>query len=327
MKRIYSRMSGYRSSSLPLSLAIFVAIFSDCPIAMAQPVTPVTEAPVAPAPDAGAVTVEPPKVRITKKDCNRIIRYVAPPGVAYTPGVDARGNKVAPADLNGGFTIPLPDVYEFAITKDLAGYLDGGEEQLAADKAAAIAAQKSVAATEAAVDSAAQSLEGAETLRDNAAAASAAAAAAAEAAPNDQALADAAATAATEAEAAQTGYAAAESAYNATESAAQSADVSTALTAAQTAEAAAREIGYTPDATAEATSADATRLASEAAAADADALAAAEKVAKSTGMTLNVGTVRFNINTGAMTFNGEPLNDAAMTDLAERCKVMMSQPK
>lgn len=327
MNQPFSNIYGCCSSRLPLSLAVCVAFLAVCRAVTAQPVTPVTEAPMTVAPDAGAVSVEPPKVRITKKDCNRVIRYVAPPGVAYTPGVDARGNKVAPADLSGGYTIPLPDVYEFNITKDLAGYLDGGEEQLAADKAAAIAAQKSVAATEAAVDSAARSLEGAETLRDNAVAASEAASAAAEAAPNDQALADAAATAATEAETAQAGYAAAESAYNATESSAKAADVSTALTAAQTAEAAAKEIGYTPDATAEAASADAVRLASEAATADTDALAAAEKVAKSTDMTLNVGMVRFNINTGAMTFNGAPLNDAAMTDLAERCKVMMSLSK
>jgi len=31
---------------------------------------------------------------------------------------------------------------------------------------------------------------------------------------------------------------------------------------------------------------------------------------------------------GAMTFNGKPINDAAMSDLAERCRVMMSsQPR
>ena len=56
----------------------------------------------------------------------------------------------------------------------------------------------------------------------------------------------------------------------------------------------------------------------------ATALSARETVAKSAGMELNVGTVRFNINTGAMTFNGQPLNDAATGELAVICKEILS---
>ena len=53
------------------------------------------------------------------------------------------------------------------------------------------------------------------------------------------------------------------------------------------------------------------------------ALQAMETVSKSADMTLNVGTVRYNINTGAMTFNGKPLNDASEAELAEKCRAMM----
>ena len=61
--------------------------------------------------------------------------------------------------------------------------------------------------------------------------------------------------------------------------------------------------------------------------ADAAALAAQEKVSKSAGMELTVGTVRYNINTGAMTFNGQPLNDAAMDDMAVICREILSGGK
>ncbi len=285
---------------------------------------------------------EPPKARITKKDCNRVIRHVARADVNYTPGVDVRGNPVAPADATGGFTIPLPDVYEFNVTKDLSAYLGGAEEQLAAEQAAAIAAEKAVAATEAAVDSAELSLTGAKSEYNDAAAdataaeaAATAAQAASDAAPTDQALKAAAETAQANAADAQTalstaesGLATTQSAYNSAVAASATGDADTALAGANAALTAAQAIGYTQDATASAASTAATSAASAYESANAAALAAAETVAKSEGMTLNVGTVRFNINTGAMTFNGKPINDAAMSDLAERCRVMMSaQPR
>lgn len=258
----------------------------------------------------GDTVPDAPKVRITKRDCQRIVRHQASADVAYKPGVDVRGNPVVPADASGGFTIPLPDVFEFNITKDLTAYLDGPEEQLAADKAAAIAAERSVAATNAAVESAALSLAGAETAYN-------AAVAAAAASPNDAALAAAAATA-------EAGLAATQTAYDAAQTAATSDDVSSALSAAETAKTTAEAIGYTPDATATTASETATQAAQDSEAADAAALAAAETVAKSAGMSLNIGTVRFNINTGEMTFNGKPLTDVSEGELAARCRAMMS---
>ena len=282
---------------------------------------------------AEASAAEPPKVRITKKDCKRIIRHQPSADVAYKPGVDVRGNPVAAADVNGGFTVPLPDVFEFNITKDLTAYLDGPEEQLAADKAAAIAAERSVAATNAAVSSAETAVTEAQAVYDDAVTAAEAAAAASEAAPNDTDLAAAATSAQAEADAAAAGLATTRTAYSSTQAAATSDDVTGALAGAQSAKAAAEATaaaaGLDADAVSAATSdtsaalTEAAQAATDSAAADTAALQAMETVSKSADMTLNVGTVRYNINTGAMTFNGKPLNDASEAELAEKCRAMM----
>lgn len=264
------------------------------------------------------------KVRISRKDCRRLVRHRARADVTYMPGVDVRGRKVAPADLDGGIQLALPDVYEFNITKDLSSYLKGPEEQLAAAKAAALAANKSQAATDAAVSSAALSLDGAQSEYDDAVAAADAAQAAAEAAPNDAALAEAAAEAAATADAAETGLASAETSYDATAAAASANDVDAALSAAEATLSAAEGIGYAQDSTADAASTAATTAASESAAADAAALEAQDVVSKSEGMELTVGTVRFDAASGAMSFNGQPINDAARDDLAAICRDMMA---
>lgn len=268
-----------------------------------------------------------PKVRITRRDCKRLIRHQARANVAYKPGIDVRGNPVVSADAGGAFTIPLPNVFEFNVTKDLTTYLGSGEEKLAADKAAAIAAEKTVAATNAAVSSAELSLAGAQTISDNAAAAAAVAQAAADAAPNDVALAEAATTANTTAETAAAGLASTQSAYTSATAASTSNDVSGALSSAVTAKAAAEGIGYVADAAATSAANTAQTTASDSIVADAAAVQAAETVSKSEDMTLNVGTVRFNIKTGGMTFNGKPLNDPAMSGVAEQCEAMMSAKK
>ncbi len=38
-------------------------------------------------------------VRVDPRICRRAVAHVPDPGVAYTPGVDVRGNAVAPADM------------------------------------------------------------------------------------------------------------------------------------------------------------------------------------------------------------------------------------
>lgn len=304
----------YPKALMPLSLAGLIAVTLASGIDAHAQTT-----------DETVVQVETaPKVRITKRDCRRLVRHQASADVAYKPGVDVRGNRVVGADVNGGFTIPLPDVYEFNVTKDLSAYLDGPEDQLAADKAAAIAAERSVAATDAAISSAALSLSGAQTISDTAATAATAAQTAADAAPNNTALATAATTAQATATTAAAGLAQTQSAYDATQTAATSDDVSGALTNAQATLAAAKAVGYTQNATASTASTTATQTASDSISADTAALNAAEVVAKSEGMTLNVGTVRFNIKTGAMTFNGQPLTNASEAELAAQCQAMMS---
>ena len=304
----------YSKALMPLSLTALMAVMVASGIDAHAQTT-----------DEAAVQVDAfPKVRITKRDCRRLVRHYASADVAYKPGVDVRGNPVVDADVNDGFAVPLPDVYEFNVTKDLSAYLDGPEDQLAADKAAAIAAERSVTATDAAVSSAALSLSGAQTVSDTAATAAKAAQTAADAAPNNAALATAATTAQATAKTAVAGLAQMQSAYDATQTAAASDDVSGALKNAQAILAAAKATGYTQNATASTASTTATQAASDSTSADTAALNAAEVVAKSEGITLNVGTVRFDIKTGAMTFNGQPLTNASEAELAAHCQAMMS---
>jgi hypothetical protein len=63
---------------------------------------------------------QPLRIVITKPDCSRLIRHTPDPGVAYQPGVDARGRAVAPADVpgSGGDALPglVPEVLEIPLT-------------------------------------------------------------------------------------------------------------------------------------------------------------------------------------------------------------------
>ena len=49
-------------------------------------------------------------VAISERDCERLLKHEPAPDVTYQPGVDVHGRPVAPADLNGGNQIELPDV-------------------------------------------------------------------------------------------------------------------------------------------------------------------------------------------------------------------------
>ena len=55
---------------------------------------------VAPARPAGAESATV-AVAVSREACRRLIAHVPAPDVDYRPGVDARGNAVAPADLAG----------------------------------------------------------------------------------------------------------------------------------------------------------------------------------------------------------------------------------
>jgi hypothetical protein len=54
------------------------------------------------------VYAEDIKLEVSKTNCSRITKYVAEQDVTYNPGVDVRGNPVAPADLDEQ-KIKIPD--------------------------------------------------------------------------------------------------------------------------------------------------------------------------------------------------------------------------
>jgi hypothetical protein len=58
-------------------------------------------------------------ITITKADCLRLVKHRPDPGVTYQPGVDARGDPVADADLYDRPRIELPDRVEIPIEVDL----------------------------------------------------------------------------------------------------------------------------------------------------------------------------------------------------------------
>jgi len=40
-------------------------------------------------------------------------------------------------------------------------------------------------------------------------------------------------------------------------------------------------------------------------------------------MALTIGTVKFNIKTGALYFNGQPMNDTVTLEIAEKCRSIL----
>jgi hypothetical protein len=58
-------------------------------------------------------------IAIARSDCELAVRYVAPPGVNYQPGVDVNGRPVVPADLDGDHRLHLPDSIPIFITEDV----------------------------------------------------------------------------------------------------------------------------------------------------------------------------------------------------------------
>ena len=56
---------------------------------------------------------------MSKAECRKLVRHQPSADVAYQPGVDVRGRRVAPADLGGGTTIAVPQEIEIPITVEL----------------------------------------------------------------------------------------------------------------------------------------------------------------------------------------------------------------
>lgn len=124
-------------------------------------------------------------VVISGRDCARLVtEHVPAPGVAYQPGTDSRGRKVAPADLNGGYSqIKVPREIEFDVSVDLRNFM-GGPKADAQAASASVAAADSAFTSGTAAETAAQQAEAA-SAADPANTALAAAAASARAAANN----------------------------------------------------------------------------------------------------------------------------------------------
>jgi len=59
------------------------------------------------------------KMTITGVDCSKLVRHQPAPDVAYKPGVDVKGRKVAPADINDAPQIKVPETITFDAAVDL----------------------------------------------------------------------------------------------------------------------------------------------------------------------------------------------------------------
>ena len=58
-------------------------------------------------------------VEISKADCDRLVAHHPAADVAYQPGVDVNGGPVAPADVDDGTRVAVPETIRILITVDL----------------------------------------------------------------------------------------------------------------------------------------------------------------------------------------------------------------
>jgi hypothetical protein len=72
--------------------------------------------------DPPRATLKPDHLRaqVAQADCRRLVAHQPAAGVAYQPGVDVRGNAVAPADLPGSQSLGQKLLEEGEIAFDLA---------------------------------------------------------------------------------------------------------------------------------------------------------------------------------------------------------------
>jgi hypothetical protein len=58
-------------------------------------------------------------IAVARSNCELAVRYVAPAGVGYQPGVDVNGRPVAPADLDDDHRLQLPESIPVFISDDM----------------------------------------------------------------------------------------------------------------------------------------------------------------------------------------------------------------
>jgi hypothetical protein len=75
------------------------------------------------------------QLTVTTSDCKRLVRHVPADDVTYKPGVDVRGNAVAPADIGGGYNMEIPEEIHIDIGIDLADRLTLRDQRRAGEDA------------------------------------------------------------------------------------------------------------------------------------------------------------------------------------------------
>ena len=287
------------------------------PLVLIHMVLVLWAAPALPASGQTAEAEDTGTVIITVRDCKRLLVHATRPDVTYKPGVDVRGRKVASADYAGDIKLKLPDNYAFDIPVDIRRFMGGPAADAKAESAAVIAADKATTAGTAA-GTAATDAEAASTVA--ATLAGAGTITAAEAA-SIAAFATAARTAADAADSAVTAEAKATSSATAAAAAKSASDASISIAGADAAKAALKTAGDT----AAASSTTATSRAADSAVANTARTAEFEKAARIGAAQATVGTVRYNISSGRLTFNGQSLTPEAQTELAHKCREMMTR--
>jgi hypothetical protein len=67
----------------------------------------------------GQADAQQQQLKVSRSDCNQVVKYRQPAGVAYQPGVDATGRQVASADLAGGIQVQPRTEFTIDLTLDL----------------------------------------------------------------------------------------------------------------------------------------------------------------------------------------------------------------
>ena len=78
--------------------------------------------PTGPAVPSAPVSAPDLQSGFQESDCQWLVAHIPANDVAYKPGVDVRGNKVVPADLNGGYTFEMPKTVTASVSRRLLGH-------------------------------------------------------------------------------------------------------------------------------------------------------------------------------------------------------------
>lgn len=121
-------LGGSAHTIRPIAVALLLALVAILPVSgHAQSDSPFpspAEEGVSTEGDAPLPEEPGPRITVSRSACRALVRHVPDDDVAYKPGVDVHGRKVAPADLNGGSNIltSLPKEIEFPVTLDFFEY-------------------------------------------------------------------------------------------------------------------------------------------------------------------------------------------------------------